>query len=190
MEAEDIDYKVSYRDVKYPRLELKTGNLLLVLPHGQDPSKIAEKHRDWINQKTELIRTSLKDSMSKKIFERDDREFKDVVRLFAEKISQELDVGVNRIYFRRMKSKWASCSSKGNLTINTLLGYLPEELIEYVVLHEIAHLIERRHNDRFWRIISTKFGEYQKMEKDLFAYWFLIRDRVDSGRSDLLMGTH
>ena len=41
MEAEDIDYKVSYRDVKYPRLELKTGNLLLVLPHGQDPSETA-----------------------------------------------------------------------------------------------------------------------------------------------------
>jgi predicted metal-dependent hydrolase len=179
MEAEDLDYNVSYRDVKYPRLELKTGNLLLVLPHGQDPSEIAEKHRDWINQKTELIRTSLEDSTSKKIFEREDGEFKDVVRLFAEKISRELDVSVNRIYFRKMKTKWASCSSKGNLTVNTLLGYLPEELIEYVVLHEIAHLIERRHNDRFWGIISTKFGEYQKMEKDLFAYWFLIRSTGD-----------
>ena len=188
MEAEDIDYKVSYRDVKYPRLELKTGNLLLVLPHGQDPDEIMGKHRDWINQKIEFIKASLKDSRGKKVFEREDREFKDVVRLFAEKISRELDVSVNRIYFRRMKSKWASCSSKGNLTINTLLGYLPEELIEYVVLHEIAHLIERRHNDRFWGIISTKFGEYQKMESDLFAYWFLIQDKVDSGRSDLAGG--
>ena len=190
MEAEDIDYKVSYRDVKYPRLELKTGNLLLVLPHGQDPSEIAEKHRDWINQKTEFIKASLKDSRGKKVFEREDGEFKDVVCLFADKISRELDVSVNRIYFRKMKSKWASCSSKGNLTINTLLGYLPEELIEYVVLHEIAHLIERRHNDRFWGIISTKFGEYQTMERDLFTYWFLIQDKVDSGRSELVMGVY
>jgi len=81
---------------------------------------------------------------------------------------------IHKIYFRRMKTKWASCSLKGNLTVNTLMKYLPEELIRYVIFHETAHLIERRHNDRFWGIISQKFGNYEKMEQDLFSYWFLI----------------
>ena len=179
MEAEDIDYKVSYRNVKYPRLELKTGELLLVLPHGQNPDEIAERHRDWINEKIDLIRASLEDSRDKELFERDDTEFRDLVRMFAETISEELDVSINKIYFRRMKTKWASCSNKANLTVNIFLKYLPEELITYVIFHEIIHLIERRHNDRFWRIISKKFDDYEKMEQDLFSYWFLIQNKVD-----------
>jgi hypothetical protein len=175
MEGEDIDYRVSYRNVKYPRLEFKTGKLLLVLPHGVNPDEIAERHKDWIKNKIEFIRDSLEDSVNKKVFERDESEFRNLVRTFSEEISDELGVSINKIYFRRMKTKWASCSSKGNLTINTLLKYLPEELIKYVVFHEITHLTEKRHNDRFWRIISQKFDDYEKMEQDLFAYWFLVQ---------------
>ena len=181
MGAEDVDYKVSYRNVKYPRLELKTGKLLLVLPYGMSPDEIIERHRDWIRKKVDLIRVSLEDSVNKEVFERDEGEFRDLVHAFSEKISEELGVSINKIYFRRMKTKWASCSPKANLTINTLLKYLPEELIKYVIFHEIAHLIERRHNDRFWGIISQKFDDYERMERDLFAYWFLVQEVDNRG---------
>lgn len=81
-----------------------------------------------------------------------------------------MKVSVNKIYFRKMKTKWASCSSKKNLTINTLLRYLPKDLIEYVIYHEMAHLVEKRHNERFWKIISHRFPDYKKVEKELFIY--------------------
>jgi len=97
MEAEDINYRVSYRDVKYPRLEFKTGKLLLVLPHGQNPDEIAGRHSDWINSKLEFIRASLEDSVNKEVFERDEGEFRDLVHTFSEKISDELDVSINKI---------------------------------------------------------------------------------------------
>ena len=51
-----MEYKVSYRRVKYPRLEFKTGELLLILPFGQDPKPFVEKHRRWIEGKAEFIR--------------------------------------------------------------------------------------------------------------------------------------
>ena len=145
------------------------------------PDEIIERHRDWIRKKVDLIRVSLEDSVNKEVFERDEGEFRDLVHAFSEKISEELDVSINKIYFRRMKTKWASCSPKANLTINTLLKYLPEELIKYVIFHEIAHLIERRHNDRFWGIISQKFDDYERMERDLFAYWFLVQEVDNEG---------
>ena len=104
MGAEDIDYKVSYRNVKYPRLELKTGKLLLVLPYGVSPDEIIERHRDWIRKKVDLIRVSLEDSVNKEVFERDEGEFRDLVRTFSEKISEELDVSINKIYFRSRRS--------------------------------------------------------------------------------------
>ncbi len=65
MEAKEIDYEVAYRDVKYPRVEFKTGKLLLVLPEGEQPEKIIEKHKDWIKDKIEFIEECLEASKKK-----------------------------------------------------------------------------------------------------------------------------
>lgn len=81
---------------------------------------------------------------------------------------------INKIFFRTMKTKWASCSKKRNLTINKLMKYLPEKLLKYIVFHEIAHLKQKRHNDIFWEIISRKFNNYEDLEKELFIYWFKL----------------
>ena len=180
MVLEGVEYKVSYRKVKYPRLEFKTGELLLILPFGHDPETLLEKHRDWIVKKKGLINGCLRNSSGKEIVEREDEEFKDLIYLIVERISRELDVKVNKVYFRKMRTKWASCSTKKNLTINSLMKHLPEDLIEYVIFHEIAHLIEKRHNANFWNIILSRFDTYRDLEKDLFEYWFLIQQAKKS----------
>lgn len=172
-----IDYSVVRRSIKYPRLEFKTGGLLLVLPKGHNGHKILiEKHRDWIYKKSVQISAALERAQEKKLdISRTDREFRRTVLLLSEKISGELRVSLNKIYFRRMKSKWGSCSSRRNLMVNTLLRYLPEDLVEYVIFHELAHLIERKHNNRFWRVISAKFENHEEKERSLFESWFLLQ---------------
>ncbi len=55
------------------------------------------------------------------------------------------------------------------------MKHLPERLIEYVIFHEITHIMEKRHADRFWGIISKKFANYRELERELFAYWFLLQ---------------
>jgi predicted metal-dependent hydrolase len=55
------------------------------------------------------------------------------------------------------------------------MKYLPEHLIEYVIYHEITHIIEKRHSQKFWSIISKRFNNYRDIERDLFGYWFLIQ---------------
>lgn len=172
MELHNIAYRISYRSVKYPRLEFKTGTLSLVLPIGYNPDILLKKHRGWILKKVEFIKECLEDSLDKELAERTEEEIRDLVYFFAERVSSKLGVKVNKIYLRKMKSKWASCSSRRNLTINKLMKYLPENLIEYAIFHEIAHIIEKRHNDEFWRIISKRFSNYQELERDLFIYWF------------------
>jgi predicted metal-dependent hydrolase len=106
---------------------------------------------------------------------RTDNELKQLISSIIEDISSDLEINIHNIYFRRMKSKWGSCSPNKNLTINTLLKYLPYNLIEYVVFHEMIHLIERKHNEHFWKIIANKFDNYKEKEKELFEYWFLIQ---------------
>jgi hypothetical protein len=166
--------KVSYRNVKHPRLELKTGELLLVLPFGHDPDSILKKNRSWILKKIGFIEECLRGSSGKKIVDRTDSEFRSLVYSCVEETSKELSAEVNKIFFRKMKTKWASCSPKRNLTINRLMKYLPERLVKYIVFHEITHLIERRHNEKFWRIVSKRFHDYRNLEMELFTYWFLV----------------
>jgi hypothetical protein len=177
MELPNIPYKVSHRDVRYPRLEFRTGKLLLVLPFGHKPEPIMNKHKKWILKKMSFVEECLKHSSSKKMVERTEKEFRDLTFSLARKAIKELGGRLNHIYFRMMRTKWASLSSRRNLTINRLMKHLPIHLLNYVIFHEIVHLKEKRHNDKFWERISKKFSNYQEMEKDLFVYWFQLSKR-------------
>lgn len=172
----NLEYEIVHRNIKYPRLEFKTGNLLLVLPEGYEDQDVIEKHKDWIYEKNNMINSALKEAKDKNLESRDEKDFKDLVHFLVEDFSDELDLEINRVFFRKMKTKWASCSSKRNLTINKLSKYLPEELIKYIILHEMLHLTERKHNEKFWNLIAQHFSDYRKKEKDLFVYWFLIQN--------------
>ena len=55
---------------------------------------------------------------------------------------------------------------------------LPEDLISYIVYHETAHNVERKHNDTFWSVISKRFPNHNDKEKDLLTYWFLIQKQA------------
>ncbi len=177
MKSKNIEYKVKYRNIKYPRLEFKTGTLHLILPVGENPMEMIVKHSNWIEKKQKFIAECLKDAKLKKIVKRTEEEFRNLVYNFTRKNSKRLKVKVNRIFFRKMRTKWASCSVKKNLTINTMMKNLPENLIEYIIYHELTHLLEKHHNERFWNLISKGFKNYAEFEKSLFAYWFLIITR-------------
>lgn len=172
----EVSYDVSRRDVKYPRLEFKTGDLVLVLPRAaRNEEEIIRRHIRWIRRKSDFIKRTLGAAGGdNRSYPRGDEEFRSVVTSAVEKSSDELGSKPLGTYFRAMRSKWASMSARGNLTINTLMRRLPARLISYVVYHEIAHLKERKHNDNFRRIIERKYKNRQIMEKDLFKYWFLV----------------
>lgn len=172
-----IDYEIVHRNIKYPRLEFKTGNLLLVMPKGHtNYDDLIEKHRNWIFKRNSEIAEALERAQEKKLdLKRTDEEFKTLAHAIFKNISSDLGINTNNLKFRKMKSKWGCCSSNQNITINKLLKYLPINLIEYVIFHEMIHLIERKHNKHFWNTISTKFGNYEERERELFEYWFLVQ---------------
>jgi predicted metal-dependent hydrolase len=93
---------------------------------------------------------------------------KDSIELYGRK----LDVKSNRLFIRKQKTKWGSCSKNKNLSFNLKLVYLPERVIRYVVYHELVHIKERRHNSNFWKHIQKEFKDYPKMEKSLLGFWF------------------
>ena len=172
----DIKYTVDYRDISYPRLEFRKGELELILPLShKDEKKILEKHKRWIREKNKLIQIAVTRSNGKKLKE---RSLINLRKLIVKIINKENSDKKLRIAFRTMKSKWGSCSSSQNLTFNTLLRYMPDSLVKYVVIHELTHLTERRHTSYFWNLVGKKFPDYKLKEKNLFVYWFLIQNKI------------
>ncbi len=80
------------------------------------------------------------------------------VRLYAER----LGVRYNRITIRNQRTRWGSCSAKGNLNFNCLLMLTPPEVIDSVVVHELCHLIEMNHSPRFYREVYRVFPDYDR----------------------------
>ena len=177
MELKDIPYKTSFRDIQYPRLEFRTGELVLVIPKGEDPKEILRRHKKWVADKIKRIEECRKAARTKDLVQRDDQDFQGLVLQYIDKNSQEVTVKVNRVIFRTLKTKWASISPKKNLTFNTMMRFLPDYLIEYIVFHEIAHLKHKHHNSDFWKMISRRFKNYQDLEEDLFVYWFKLTEK-------------
>jgi predicted metal-dependent hydrolase len=97
------------------------------------------------------------------------RDARDVL-IMVERWAQHMDVLVGRVQFRPMTRKWGSCSSLGNITLNSSLFYLPEHLVEYVVVHELVHLLILDHSPRFWAKVGEFMADYEECEQELNGY--------------------
>lgn len=73
-----------------------------------------------------------------------------------------MGVDYGRITIRKQKTRWGSCSGKGNLNFNCLLMLAPPEVIDYVVIHELCHRKEMNHSRAFWREVEKVMPDYKK----------------------------
>lgn len=71
---------------------------------------------------------------------------------------------IRKIFFKNQKSRWGSCSEKGNINISTRLLFAPDDILEYVCVHELSHLLEFNHSDRFWSLVEKAMPNYQEKE--------------------------
>jgi len=81
--------------------------------------------------------------------------------------ADKMGVTYGRITIRNQKTRWGSCSSVGNLNFNCLLMLLPEEVRDYVIIHELCHRKEMNHSPKFWAEVGKYCPDYKTMEKRL-----------------------
>jgi predicted metal-dependent hydrolase len=79
--------------------------------------------------------------------------------------AQKIGVNFGRITIRNQRTRWGSCSSKGNLNFNCLLMLTPPEVIDYVVVHELCHRKEMNHSKAFWSEVESVLPDYKVQVK-------------------------
>jgi predicted metal-dependent hydrolase len=73
----------------------------------------------------------------------------------------------NQVSIKNTKSRWGSCSKKGNLNFNYKIVLLPPKLADYLVVHEMCHLEQFDHSEKFWKLVSIAIPEYKERRKEL-----------------------
>ena len=74
---------------------------------------------------------------------------------------------VNKINIKNQKTRWGSCSRKGNLNFNYKIALLPKAMSDYIIVHEICHLGEFNHSQKFWNLVAKTMPNYSQLKKKL-----------------------
>ncbi|NLW24428.1 MAG: M48 family metallopeptidase [Clostridia bacterium] len=138
--------KVVRQKKSIPGVHLKKGNIIVSISPGLEE----EKERELIK---EMLTKWYKDS------------FGDIVRERIEKYSPELNVAPAKIFIKNQKTRWGSCSTKGNINLNWLLVMTPLEIIDYVIVHELSHLKVMNHSQEFWTLVESILPDYKERRK-------------------------
>lgn len=82
-------------------------------------------------------------------------------------LANDRKLRVNRIYVKNQVSRWGSCSEKHNINLNRNLLFLPNHLVQYVLHHELTHLVHLNHSEKFWSLLSTIIPDHNKLRTEL-----------------------
>lgn len=160
----------SYRKTIALSLEAD-GSLVVRAPLGMSDRAVAqfvESKQAWIEKKRAVLQQA-RESHGGVVLSADalnalktaaQKDFNRRVAYWATQIG----VTVKRVGIRTQRTRWGSCSSKGHVSLNALLMLAPEDVRDYVVVHELCHLKEMNHSPRFWALVAQVLPDYSARE--------------------------
>ncbi len=170
------DYTLIRSERKTLAIQVKPdGRIIVRAPKRLSDCKIEKfvsDNEEWIHKaRIQVMETAKK----RRLFTEEDRragmeaaanDIPGRVSYFAGRMG----VDYGKITIRGQKTRWGSCSSKGNLNFNWKLMLLPENVRDYVVVHELAHRREMNHSAAFWAVVEEELPDYRERQK-LLKEW-------------------
>ena len=176
-----IEYTLQRKKIKNINLYVKApdGRVLVTAPYGVSQDKIDEfvrSREDWIQKHREQIRkrqeTAVCDTPEKTRELTQDEKQLLLLKIYrlAKKWEPVMEVHCEKWSVRSMHTRWGSCSTKAHtIRLASALFFYDEELLEYVLVHELCHLLEPSHNARFHKLMSGFLPDYLERRKRLNA---------------------
>lgn len=153
----------------------KDGQIVVRAPQRMAKQRIREfvaAHEAWI-EKTQSSVSQLQESRREITEQERIKGIETAKTIIPERVAyfaQRMGVTYNRITIREQKTRWGSCSSRGNLNFNWQLVRTSPELLDYVVVHELAHRREMNHSAAFWAIVEHELPDYRERRRKLKEY--------------------
>lgn len=168
-----MEFEVIRSNRKSMAVEIKLNKLIIRAPMqatNEDINSFMPKNKAWIEKNLAKAQAQQQAAASIKKLTMDE------IRQLADKALEIIPGRVNyyaplvgvtygRITIRNQRSKWGSCSSKGNLNFNCLLMLAPPEVLDSVVVHELCHRREMNHSQKFYAEVLRVFPTYRTQEK-------------------------
>jgi hypothetical protein len=88
--------------------------------------------------------------------------------------AEELGVSVPKVAIRAQQTRWGSCSANGTISLNYYLVFLPAELVDYVLLHELCHRRQLNHSPRFWMLLERAEPDSDRLRAELKRAWHFV----------------
>jgi predicted metal-dependent hydrolase len=131
---------------------------------------VVERKMDWIKEKIEEMKKKPKKLLahfSNADFHANKIKAHEFVCERIDHYNKFYKQRIEKITIKNQKSRWGSCSGKKNLNFNYKLVFLPIEIADYVIVHEICHLIEMNHSQKFWNQVELQIPDYKTLRKEL-----------------------
>ena len=167
------EYELIKSSRKTLAAEIKQGRLIIRAPHqaaDDDIRRFIQKNRQWIE--THLVKSRSREAAAESIPKLTPEELHNLAQQALKVIPARaayyaplIGVTYGRITIRNQTSRWGSCSSKGNLNFNWRLIFAPEEVVDYIVVHELAHRKEMNHSRAFYNVVASVLPDYKVQEK-------------------------
>lgn len=170
---DEIQVRIIYSKRKSISVELKMDGIVVRAPKGTSRREIdgflVEK-QDWISKHWKRIQEQKQQLEQIQPFTVEEikelaQRAKEVIPEKVKKYAPLVGVDYGRITIRNQRSRWGSCSSKGNLNFNCLLMLFPDEVIDSVVVHELCHRKHMNHSAAFYAEVERVFPEYRRWNK-------------------------
>ncbi len=162
-----IEYEIVYSKRKTVSLKLTERGLVVHAPKGLSEEKISEivkRHEGWIKSHSERVKReeSFWSSLSDERIEELRTLARDVLTRKTRMYSNIMGLSYGRITITGAKTRFGSCSSKGNISYSYRLMAYPERAVDYVVVHELCHLVYMNHSAEFYALLAKVLPDYKE----------------------------
>jgi predicted metal-dependent hydrolase len=147
---------------KHHRLILRKGdrkNISVRISKG----KINVVYPNELNSSSNEVQTIIRKGIERALKIEAKQYLPDKINILAAKFG----IRYSKLSLKNIKSRWGSCSRKNSINLSIHLMRLPDHLIDYVILHELAHIVHHNHSANFWKILEDITGGAKKLDKEL-----------------------
>lgn len=159
---------------KYMRLAVHPGGeVILTVPHQFSMATIEQflaRHTQWIERSVRKMHHLKPLPGGKREYATHRESVRALVRERLAYWNSFYRFRIGRVAIKNTRSLWGSCSRKGNLNFSYKILFLPRELVDYIIVHELCHIAEHNHSPRFWALVSKAQPEYLRLRRELRRY--------------------